>query len=332
MKIEDAGKQVLDKIRQSMHALNEMLHGLLDISRLDSSTVENHPKHIALNEVIDQLLQEYAAKGDEKGVSVMADINAPITVYADTILLNRVLRNLLDNAVKYTREGQVVLRAIDTGAHISLTISDTGMGIPSDQQQNIFNEFYQLNNPERDRQKGLGLGLAIVRRLCDLMGITLRLSSEEGVGTTVDLQLPRGVEQEIYKPTPPASIDLDGLVVAIVDDEQDILDGMQTVLNGWGCVTFAATDYNHLYDILIEASVKPELIIADFRLRDKQNGIDAIELMREEFNQNIPAILATGDTAPDRVREANSADVEVLYKPIDADELRITIFEVLSNN
>ena len=94
----------------------------------------------------------------------------------------------------------------------------------------------------------------------------------------------------------------------------------------------APASYPDLEDILIEASVKPELIIADFRLRDKQNGIDAIELMREEFNQNIPAILATGDTAPDRVREANSADVEVLYKPIDADELRITIFEVLSNN
>lgn len=331
MKIEDAGKQVLEKIRQSMQALNGMLHGLLDISRLDSSTVENHPKHIILNDVLSQLVEEYSAKSAAKGVTVLANLDAPLTVYADSILLNRVLRNLIDNAVKYTPSGKVTLSTETVGNHVSLTIADTGIGIPNDQQKNIFNEFYQLNNPERDRQKGLGLGLAIVRRLCDLMEIELLLQSQEGKGTRVVLKLPVGEEQAVDRSEKLASMDLKNLVVAVIDDEQDILEGMEKVLTGWGCDTYAGADYEQLHSKLISTAKKPQLIIADFRLRGELNGIDTIELLREEFNANTPAILITGDTAPDRVKEASDADVEVLYKPIEPEALRQAIFGVLDH-
>lgn len=321
------GVTILAKIRQSMRGLNGMLHGLLDISRLDTSTVKNHPEHHNLNQIVDQLCHEYQQASDK--IEISGDLGSDFTVYADATLVQRIVRNLLDNAVKYTSAGRVWLSAEQDASNVTLQINDTGIGVPPDQQQNIFDEFHQLNNPERDRQKGLGLGLAIVKRLCRLTDIQISLSSQPGTGTTVRLKIPSGNPGLVKSYTQQALRSLAGLNVLVVDDEQDILDGMEHLLSEWQCSVQTATDGAQALQKATRGNGCPNLVIADFRLRDEENGLELIEQIREEFNKDIPAILITGDTAPDRIREAHASGISILYKPVESADLREEIQRLL---
>ncbi len=329
--MEQKGRQVVRKIQQSLTGLNEMLHGMLDISRLDSSVVENNPTSINLSQIVSTIAAEYQTKANSKGLTFNLDVPLNTVVFADTILLQRVVRNILDNAVKYTFEGSVSLSANRQDGHVELLIADTGVGIPAEHQSNVFEEFHQLSNPERNRTKGLGLGLAIVKRLCQLMDVGLSLHSEIGSGTLMRLWLKSGERSTRVKRTVDSRTNWDGLEVTVIDDETDILAGMHDLLTYWGCKVTVGESYNEALAALSERNNVPNLIIADFRLRDHATGLDAIDLLREEYNKYIPAILITGDTSPDKVRQATDADLEVLYKPISVDDLRRCMTSLLGS-
>ena len=326
----ESSVNIVGKIRQSMRALNSMLHGLLSISQLNSSSLQNNPVHIRISNVITAIQDEYTDLASRKNIRFTNNVDRDAVVRADKVLLDRLIRNLVDNAIKYTVQGSVEVTGRDAGDTFVLSISDSGIGIPQHQQLKIFDEFYQLNNPSRDRSKGLGLGLAIVQRISRLMECELRLESEPGRGSTFSITLPIGNADELVESKYSSNISLDGLTVLVIDDEQDILDGMQSILRGWNCKSVAVKDLTSAIHELTESGLIPDLIITDFRLENNASGLDAAEAVQEEFNLDIPVILITGETSPAQVKAAAQADALVLYKPIDSSELEQAIHALIS--
>ena len=231
-------QQLSEKIKLSNNALNDLLNGLLDISRLDTNTLENEPREIEVKPFLSQIYQQYFDYAAEKESEFVLDIHDNIYIYCDENLFNRLMRNLVDNAVKFTDQGKITLSTEIKGNDLLLSIIDTGQGIPVSEQKNIFNEFTQLNNPERDRQKGLGLGLAIVKRLVTQMGIKLELSSKLSVGTKFTLTMPlsnyeQQVPQQVITNALQSENIFKSLIIIVIDDEQDIRTGMKLIIEQW---------------------------------------------------------------------------------------------------
>jgi len=331
----DASKGILGKIRQSTAALSALFHGLLDISKLDANVVENMPHDYRIDGMLSILKTDFLGSAHKKGLELDIPDNTDAVVFVDAGLLERILRNLLSNAINYTQGGSVKLTVeptteSDPTTGIKISISDTGQGIPDSELENIFSEYHQLENPERDRQKGLGLGLAIVRRLCELMGVAITVESAEGVGSSFSIIVDEGsVTAETTTQASRPTADLSRKRVIVIDDERDILDGMESVLGSWGCVIRTAETLAAVRSLL-EDFGQPDVIIADFRLRDNESGLDIIEAIRDEYNTDIPAILITGDTAPERLRQAAKASVELLHKPVEPTRLRSAIVQLVA--
>ena len=335
MQSNTAAPPILSKVKQSLKALSDMMHGLLDISKLDANAVSVTPQSFCLTTNINQILDEYREKTTH--LVLNNEMTSPINVFTDPVVLNRVLRNLIDNAVKYTEQGEVTIQARQSDTHISVIIKDTGIGISKENLSIIFDEFEQLNNPERNREKGLGLGLAIVKRLCKLSDIDLEIQSKLGAGTTIRLTIEPSTENTdsissklIEKETASEEL-LKGACLAIVDDESDILFGLQQLLNQWGCSLAIGHSQDELMLDLREKKWVPDAILSDLRLKGGAQGIDLIQALHEEYNKEIPAILITGDTAPERVKEVKKTGIEVMYKPIEPDVLKRNILKLLNN-
>jgi len=324
-------KEIVSKLKMSGQALNELLHGLLDISRLDAGALTHNPQHSSLASVIDRLLEELAPEFADSGIELFVEVNDQHYVYADAVLLARVVRNLLSNALKYTSTGFVKIKSVEIGDVLELTISDSGIGVPKDKIELIFSEFTQLHNPERDRSKGLGLGLSIVRRLCELQEITYRFESQVGKGSSVTLSLPKGefAMRALQKKTNAPAVK--GLAILFVDDEQSIRDGMRMMIRSWRCTPLIASNCEEAISLIHEHNDSIDLLISDLRLRNNENGVDLINTVREELNQDVPAIVVTGDTAIERIELAQSANVLLMHKPIQPETLReqiSTLFEL----
>jgi len=193
------------------------------------------------------------------------------------VLAERILRNLISNAIRYTEKGKITISSYKEGSTIIVKVSDTGIGIPQDQQEQIFSEYHQLNNPERDREKGLGLGLAIVKRLTDLLDLEISLESKMGTGSTFSIHFPAGNASKAKtvvsfdKPW-----DLTGTKVLVIDDEVDILRGMEEILSDWGCNMILASSAEEALSTIRKQSFEPDLILSDYRLRDHKTGAEAI--------------------------------------------------------
>lgn len=323
-------RALITKIKNSSKALSVLFNSLLDLSRLDAGVVDVVPSHFQFQTLLNGLSEEFSELASDKSLRLsVANIDA--VVYTDPLLLERILRNLLQNAINYTESGSVDIRCELQPDSVRIEIADTGPGIPQYEQNAIFSEYYQLDNPGRRPTIGLGLGLAIVRRLVDLLDISFELRSTTGDGSTFSLELPLGdkssVEEE--KSAIPAVI-LAGHTVLIIDDEADILDGMQCILNDRQCVAITAVSAEDAITQLAQQDVVPSMIIADYRLEGNQTGDHAIELVREEFNSDIPAIIVTGDTSADRLKDATRSGFRLLHKPVQPEELVVEIAAVLS--
>ena len=332
--------EIISKIQLSNEALNGLLNSLLDISRLDAESVDHTPEHIALSPIIKNIVEEYSDRAKQNNSKIIVILPDDLSVYCDEALLSRLIRNLVDNAIKFTNNGRVTISAKTHYNKVAIILSDTGKGIPKDQIKNIFTEFTQLDNPERDRQKGLGLGLAIVQRLSALMNIKVDIESEVDIGTTFTLQLPSSINSsiEIKKTGLKTSITkqtkniFKDQTILVIDDEIEILDGMQYLVETWQANVITANDAEMALEKLRTLEIMPTLILADFRLRHNHNGIDAIEKIRMHFNQPINAILITGDTSPDRLKLAQSANLNILHKPVSPQLLCETASNIITNS
>ncbi len=324
-------RQTIGNIRRSVDAMEELFNALLDISRLDAGVVQPRITTLPLAEVFDRVRFEYAPVARQKRLSLRV-VRTSLYVQSDPALLARLIRNLLSNAVRYTDSGGVVLGCRRAGADVRIEVWDTGKGIPADRHEEIYQEFYQLDNPERDRRKGLGLGLAIVSRLSKLLSYRLGLRSVVGKGSMFSITLPRGRHEdhlpaEVHGET--ATFDLSHSLVLVIDDEAAVRDGMATLLRKWKCHVLTAASGFEMRGKLVELQRMPDLIVSDCRLRGGENGIQVVEMLRNEFNVEIPALLVTGDTAPDRLRDADASGLPILHKPLNPARLRTLIAHLL---
>jgi signal transduction histidine kinase/ActR/RegA family two-component response regulator len=325
--IEGRDREVVDLLSQVTVALSEQLDQLLDISKLDAGVVEPDKKIVDLAEMLRLHHAEMRAAFEEKGLRAVLDCPVGARCWTDPALVLRVLRNLTENAIKFTQRGQITLRLRAEEGFALISVEDTGRGIPPAEQAMVFEEFYQVDNPERDRTKGLGLGLSIVRRLCNLLGITLALKSVEGQGTTVTLRLPLESVGVLAPATQPvASQSFAGLTVLVIDDERSVRMGMRVLLEELGCRFIEASSIEE--GTRQAAAIRPDVILADMRLRNGESGIAAISSIVAAIG-DTPAVLISGDTAPDRLQEATRAGIKLLHKPVGLPTLQAELGRIL---
>ncbi|MBK3800780.1 PAS domain S-box protein [Azospirillum brasilense] len=323
------GHDTLKTMQQALEALKRLLDGLLDISKLDAGVVEPVTTTVAIQPLFERLAAEYAPEAARRGLTLRV---VPTTLHArsDPMLLERVVRNLLDNALRYTGRGGVLLGVRRSRRRFHIAVCDSGAGIPPDRQEDIFEEFTQLGNPERDREKGLGLGLAIVRRLCALLGHSVALRSRPGSGSTFLVTVPAAEPPRPAVTTVPAVGRTEGggcRLVLIIDDEVIILMGLRAMLEGWGYEVIAATAGDEAIRLLDEAGRRPDVILADYRLRHGKTGPEALRAIHAHCRAAIPSIILTGDTAPERIVEAQRSGFAILHKPVSSHHLKQVVAE-----
>jgi signal transduction histidine kinase/CheY-like chemotaxis protein len=327
-----AGRRLIEQIEASINAMDSLFTALLDISRLDAGVVAVQRRSFAIQPTVDRVCRDYLDEAKAKGVSLVCKDCAAI-VETDPVLVERILRNLVSNAVRYTDRGRIVVGCRRRGAAISVQVWDTGIGIPRDQQVRVFQEYYQLGNPERDRAQGLGLGLAIVRRLTDLLGCELKLRSEPGKGSCFEVVIP--LAKEPASAEEPSSVDPRGApagrLIVVIDDESAIREAMSSLLASWGHRVIAVGSGDEAIERLSTWSGRPDLLVCDYRLRGEENGVGVIERLRSEYNESIPAMLITGDTAPSRLAEAAASGFLLLHKPVPNSKLRAAIVNLIAS-
>lgn len=316
-------RTLVDHIEASVDAMEMLFNSLLDISRLDAGVIEVNRQHFSLDCLLERLKKQFAPQAAEKGLRFRV-LPCKSTLYSDPILLERIMLNLVSNAIRYTDQGGILVGCRRRGKNLLIQVWDSGQGIPDQQQDMVFQEFFQLDNPERDRSKGLGLGLAIVARLAILLDHPLTLNSRPGRGTVFDIQVPLGSaalaakSNQQISPTSALAIKL----AVLIDDEEAILRAMEELFDNWKIDLVAARTVEDAFQVLDETDRIPDLVISDYRLPDNMDGLKVLEAFRSRYGASLPAIILTGDTAPESIQALNQAGFTVLHKPLRPARLR----------
>ena len=323
--MNDEMRRLVGQIGGSVTAMDGLFNSLLDISRLDAGVVESQVEDFSIGALIERVCRDHLAEAKAKGLRLVS-VDCSAIVRTDPFLLERILRNLVSNAIRYTDRGRVVV-GCRRGNGLRIEVWDTGPGVPLELQREIFREFVQLGNVERDRAKGLGLGLAIVDRLSKLLDCPVTLRSAPRAGSVFQVSVPLAERQ--FLPAPgsqdaPIFATARGLIL-VIDDDSVIQSAMGSLLTSWGHEVIAAGSHAEMQDRIATVSRRPDLIICDYRLRDGDNGIVAIKRLQSRYNEHIPAVLITGDTAADRLREAQESGLILLHKPVAEIKLRATV-------
>lgn len=309
----------------AVSAMADQLDALLDISKLDAGVVSVDETSFDLSELLQQLREECHDRAASRDIEIQLHAPEVAMVSTDFTLLGRLLRNVLTNAVRHNSHCTVEVTVSPGQGCWHLRVADSGIGIVPEEQENVFEEFYQLDNPERDRDKGLGLGLAIVGRLEQLMGLDMKFESIPDHGTSFSFDIPVGDTSNSRAPIGPAAAVLNPLQVLVIDDEAAVREGMTTLLEAMGCMV--ATAYSTESALASAQEQRPDLALVDYRLRKDDSGLKAINCLRAKY-PGLPAIMITADTAPHRLRQATESGVPVLIKPVLAETLKAAIIEV----
>jgi signal transduction histidine kinase/CheY-like chemotaxis protein len=324
----------VEQILSSVDALESLFDELLDISKLDAGYVNPVFADFRAHTLFERLRTTYWPLAEKSGLSLRFD-DAGRVLDSDPVLLERVLGNFISNALRYTTAGSVHVRcrACEGGTHVALEVADTGPGIPAAEHARIFDEFYQLGNPERDRRKGLGLGLATVKRIAQLLGCRVTLESAPGKGSVFAIEVPVGDPRHVAPaPAAPSAADLDALrgrVIAVVDDERDVRDGLVELLQMWQCQPVAAASGGELLDRLDASHLRPDAVIADYRLRERETGAKVIAALRGRYGAALPALIMSGDTTAEIFNLVREQQLPLLSKPVRAARLRAALQHLL---
>ncbi|WP_097199866.1 ATP-binding protein [Variovorax sp. YR752] len=330
---------VAGRVVQATDAVSGLLNAMLDISKIDAGTVVPQPMEIAVDPLFLRLSQLFEPRAQQAGLSLRFH-TGPEWLKTDADLLLRVLTNFVDNALKYTRHGGILVSARPRGDRLRLAVWDTGLGIAPEHLPHVFDEFYQVDNPQRDVARGLGIGLAIVKRLVDLLGGEVGVRSRQDHGSVFWVDLPRrppAPAAPALAPTAtpaPAAIDTMELPlvpprVLLLDDEQPVGEAVRMWLAPY-CERIEIT--TRLSDACAQVRATPEdfdAFIVDFRLADPQDGIQATAELRQLAGRRVPTILVTGDTDPERVRAAYASDLVVMFKPVQPEVLLRTLHQII---
>lgn len=336
---DEEKREIISMIRNSLDSLKELLNTLLDISKLEAGVVQANMKDFPAGPMIERIRSELTAIAWANDLELKTVASSAV-VHSDPSLLETIVRNLVDNAIKYTEQGKVLVGCRRRDGRVRFEVWDTGAGIPEEQRELIFQDFYQVDNEARRRTHGLGLGLSIVRRMARLVGCEVGCESQLGKGSVFWVEVPLAAsEHPEERRSHPRQADeavapsRDAHIVLIEDDDQ-VLTGIKALLESQGYTVqpFHTAD-SHLFEGTFAVKKRPpDLVIADYRLEAEVTGREAIAMIRDIWGQDIPGIIITGDTAPERLREAKRSGFPILHKPVRPEELLTTIRSVLADN
>ena len=339
--------QHANRLMQAVHVMGASLDTMLDMSRLDAGVVHPELSATPMQPMLQALNQMFASRAEEKGLQLRLR-TTDAWVKTDPQLLQRLLANLVENAIKYTDQGGVLVLARVKQGEVWIEVVDTGRGIAPENHEQIFEAFYQIDNPGRDRSQGLGMGLSIVRRLAHLLHHPLQLTSRPGAGTRFRLTLPLAPahlpERSVVAPSsgerlPASGPQVPPLVlpspVLLLDDEADIGDAMTALLASYGAVLKVVTDEVAAQEALAQAVQQERpfaALICDLRLAEGADGLEVAHRLRARFNPELPLLLVTGETSPQRLQRVRDSGVPVLFKPVDAQALLQTLAKLVAKS
>ncbi|MEN6584576.1 MAG: PAS domain S-box protein [Sulfuricella sp.] len=315
-KLVPGNSRLLRNMKDNLASLSEMLAKLLDLSKLEAGIVTPEIANFAVTEVFEKLISAHAPEATQKALKLRC-VPSRLIARTDAVLFERVLGNLVSNAVRYTEQGGIVIGCRFREGKAWVEVWDTGIGIPEDRTAEIFEEFKQLGNEERNRGKGSGLGLAIVAKTVELLGLKIRVHSRLGGGSLFAVELPLG--QAESSATSGVESGRRRLRIALVDDDIGVRESLIFVLEEDGHQVVAAATGAELLSKLDERS--PDIIISDYRLARGENGFDAITGVRAAYGRHLPALILTGDTCPELIRSMNESGIIVQHKPMKLHEL-----------
>ena len=323
-------KRLVGRIDAAVSAMNDLFNALLDMSKLDAEMLEPRPTKVAAGQLLRRMETTFADAAREKGLRLRV-VSSGAWIESDPILLERIMLNLVSNAVRYTDKGGVVVGCRHHGALLHIEVWDSGIGIPEDQQRNVFGEFVQLARPGHERVGGLGLGLSIVERLCRLLGHRLTVASRPGRGSCFAIEVPLASAPAIsdVARTPKVIDPIRGRLIVIIDDDQLVLDGMRGILSSWKCEVITADSIAVALAEVSRHRRRPDVIISDYQLASGQTGIEAIEALCDTAGTQIPAFLISGDTTPERLRQVSESGYHLLHKPVPPTILRSMLSQML---
>jgi signal transduction histidine kinase/CheY-like chemotaxis protein len=322
-------RHLIVNLEASVRAMQDLLDALLDISRLDADAVRVQLQPVPLAPLFEQLRSALSPVASDKGLRLRVRTSS-LWVQSDPTLLHRILLNLVSNGLRYTGHGGVLVgcRHSHSGKHLWIEVWDTGVGIAPEHQQDIFREFYQIGNPERDRSKGLGLGLNIVDRTARLLGHPLQLCSVPGHGTRFRLELPlapAGDLQALMAASEPLPVDdVRGLRILVIEDDRQSAQALRGLLDSWGCVVALVEGLQGALTVVAGGFV-PDLVLSDYRLRAGESGMQTLQRLRTQLERPLPACLMSGDTDPELIQSCRDAGLPLLHKPVRPAKLRTLI-------
>ena len=330
---DEAALQLIGKLGDTVGAMSGMLNTLLDINQLEAGIVFPELVDFPINELLESLKAEFAYHTGGKGLGWRV-VPCHMQVRSDRNLFEQMVRNLLSNAVKYTERGRILVGCHPRGDKLRLEVWDTGIGIPADQLQAIFEEFHQLNNPARERSLGLGLGLSLVQRLGDLLGVTIDVRSRPGAGSVfaVEVPLAAGAREAWQADGRRRGADkaVTGGSLLIIEDDPMLLDLLALLFQDEGHQVAVAQDGRQALALASTGGVRPDVIVADYNLPGGMNGLQIIEGLRELLQRDIPAVIMTGDISTVTSLSIAPTNCIQLNKPVKSDDLTSLIQRLLA--
>ncbi|MGF1629430.1 MAG: PAS-domain containing protein [Kiloniellaceae bacterium] len=331
---DEEAHSIIADLREASNAAGRLLNALLDVSELESGRFEGRFMDFPVQQLIDRMVRVYGPQARERGLRLRGVPSSQV-IHSDPNLLERILSNLLSNAVRYTQEGAILLGCRRRRGKLRIEVWDTGLGIPEAEQQRIFEEFHQLDNPARERRRGVGLGLAIVRRLANTLGHEIFLHSVRGQGSVFAIELDltgKSVELPLSRRAGQPGVPLPGRsTVLVIDDDLQIRKGMVRALESWGWTVKTAGDYDSAADIITSMSDAIDLIIADYRLPRACNGVRAAGRLRVLCRRMVPVLIVTADKGQEELQEIAEQGFPALQKPVNPDALRTAIADLLED-
>lgn len=316
---------LVEKIQLATDEMADMFNGLLDISRLDAGMVEVDVGVVELDPLLERLENEFVVLARRKAVGFSVR-RAGGRVRTDPVLLSRILRNLLSNALRYTEAGEIRLDAWARETTVEIVVSDTGPGIAKARQDDAFEPYLRLDGARESAPAGIGLGLSIVRRLVELLGLELRLESDPGRGTTFSVVVPRVADESragaVSDPARRVEMLLEGVTVLVVDDDAVVRDGMREQLRAWGCDVRVAAARDEA--CAVDGPV-PDVVLADHHVGTGATGVEIVAAVRRARGAEIPAVIVTGDTSGVAANAAEEAGLPILFKPVLPGRLRTVL-------
>lgn len=324
------GAGLLENAQQAADAMNMLLDTLLDISKLDAEVVKPDCHAFPVQGLLNEMEREFTPVAERHGLQLTVR-SCSASVVSDPVLLGQVVRNLIENAIRYTPSGRVLVGCRRRSGQLAIEVLDTGIGIAADKQAAIFGEFYQVESNGRERKQGLGLGLAIVERISRLLDHRLTVQSAPGRGSRFVVEVPLAIGADEIPALPPEADlarepgNLAGRRIVFIDDEESIRAGMEKLLRSWGCDVIVADSVAECLRLVDHGQVPIGGLISDMGLQDPDNGIAAVEAFRRLYGQNLPVLLVTGDTSKAALQAARARNLTMLHKPIKPARLRAAL-------